>query len=110
MPTPDAAENACGIDAQVVLLTRLADELGGRADGWSSTLAPARGRPVLEVVSLATRRGARVVAEAGSLWWWPQAVEIGSASDVSGAATQVAVVLGVFSGRRVSESADRCAG
>jgi hypothetical protein len=63
-----------GIGEQVVLLTRLADELGGRADGWSSTLAPARDRPVLEVVSLATRRGARVVAEAGSLWWWPQVV------------------------------------
>jgi len=107
MHTPDAAENACCTGEQVVLLTRLADELGGRADGWSSTLAPTRGRPVLEVVSLATRRGARVVAEAGSLWWWPQVVEIGSASDVSWAATQVAAVLGVSSGRLVSESADR---
>src|SRR5262249_41250368 len=53
------------------------------------------------------RRGARIVAEAGSLWWWPQVVEIGSASDVSGAATQVAAVLGVSPGRRVSEGADR---
>jgi hypothetical protein len=107
---PDTAAELSGVGEQTMLLARLADELGGRTDGWSSTLAPAQGRPVLEVVSLATRRSARVVAEAGSLWWWPQVVEIGSASDVSGAATHVAAVLGVFSGRCVSESADRRAG
>jgi hypothetical protein len=49
---------------------------------------------VLEVVSLATRRGVRVVAESGSLWWWPQVVEIGSDADVPDAARQIAAVLG----------------
>ena len=45
-----------GDGQQVTMLTCLAAELGGRDDGWVLTLAPARGRPVLEVVSLATRR------------------------------------------------------
>lgn len=107
---PDTAAELSGAGEQTLLLARLADELGGRTDGWSSTLAPARGRPVLEVISLATGRSAQVVAEAGSLWWWPQVVEIGSASDVPGAATQVAAVLGAFSGSRVTESAGRRAG
>lgn len=110
MPTPDTAKTLCDVGEQAQLLARLADELGDRTYGWSSTLAPTGGRPVLEVVSLATRRSARVAAEAESLWWWPQVVEIGSASDVSEAAAQVAAVLGVPSARRVSESADRRAG
>lgn len=80
---------------QTTVLTCLADELGGRNDGWALTLAPARGRPVLEVVSLATRRSSRIMTEAGSLWWWPQVIEIGPASDLRRAAAQVAAVLGV---------------
>jgi hypothetical protein len=80
---------------QTTVLTCLADELGGRSVGWALTLAPDRGRPVLEVVNLATRRCNRIVTEAGSLWWWPQVIEIGPASDLTRAATRVAAVLGV---------------
>lgn len=79
---------------QATVLTCLADELGCRNDGWALSLAPARGRPVLEVVNLATRRCNRIVTEAGSLWWWPQVIEIGPASDLTRAATRVAAVLG----------------
>jgi hypothetical protein len=67
-------------------------------------------RPGLEVVSLATRHSVRVVAEAGSLWWWPQVVEIAPVSDVPGAATRVAAVLGGHAAADLSQSADRRAG
>ncbi|MBO0808701.1 MAG: hypothetical protein J2P32_10420 [Actinobacteria bacterium] len=90
MTTPETAGGE-----QTTVLTCLADELGGRNDGWALSLAPARRRPVLEVVNLATRRCNRIVTEAGSLWWWPQVIEIGPASDLTWAATRVAAVLGV---------------
>lgn len=107
MPTSDTAEKCHDIGEQMRLLAILAAELGDRTNGWSSTLAPAHGRPVLEVVSLATRRSVRVVAEAGSLWWWPQVVEISSVSDVPDAATRVTAVLGGHPAADLSQSADR---
>ena len=110
MPTSDTAEKRRDVDEQMRLLASLAAVLGDRTNGWSSTMAPARGRPVLEVLSLATRRSVRVVAGAGSLWWWPRVVEIGSVSDVPDAATRVAAVLGGHPAAELSRSADHPAG